>query len=271
MSLVGLFGRPYVDLSYLVEDARWQRVHEEICTGLAQVETTYTGGSLKWMGVAAPWTLGDAYADLGHVIEALPDDQWRRLVSLADEPERFDAERRAEYQFGDETDHPLNAAQARWLELRHGVYFPWKVVYHFVENQRWEDNHSGAGKDFGDEARSVFPETCALIADLPFTEVGRAVLFGLQSNDHATVHRDSEPGRALAAAQSINLCPAGNKRFYLCDAAQGSYTPVTARAYWFNDMDYHGVEPDPWFRYSIRVDGVFTPGFAADLARRLGR
>ena len=36
---------------------------------------------------------------------------------------------------------------------------------------------------------------------------------------------------------------------------------VDTRAYWFNDMDYHGVLADPFFRYSIRVDGVFAPGF----------
>ncbi len=37
--------------------------------------------------------------------------------------------------------------------------------------------------------------------------------------------------------------------------------------YWFNDMDWHGVEPDPFFRYSIRVDGVFEPGFLARVRR----
>jgi hypothetical protein len=45
---------------------------------------------------------------------------------------------------------------------------------------------------------------------------------------------------------------------------------ITAPIYWFNDMDYHGVEPDPFFRYSVRVDGIFTPAFLKDLRRRLG-
>jgi hypothetical protein len=39
--------------------------------------------------------------------------------------------------------------------------------------------------------------------------------------------------------------------------------------YWFNDMDYHGVLADPFFRYSLRVDGVFEPGFVRDLERRV--
>ena len=98
---------------------------------------------------------------------------------------------------------------------RHHVYFPWKVCYHLLENDRWEDKHSGAGKGFGDEAREVFPETVRYLEALPFTEIGRAVIFGLEPNDHAPLHRDTEPGQALAIAQSISLCPRGDKRFFL--------------------------------------------------------
>jgi Rieske 2Fe-2S family protein len=45
------------------------------------------------------------------------------------------------------------------------------------------------------------------------------------------------------------------------DADGGSKTVIDARAYWFNDMDYHGVDPAKRFRYSVRVDGVFEPDF----------
>ena len=44
---------------------------------------------------------------------------------------------------------------------------------------------------------------------------------------------------------------------------------VDRPAYWFNDMDYHGVLADPFFRYSIRVDGVFEPAFARAIERRM--
>ena len=39
-----------------------------------------------------------------------------------------------------------------------------------------------------------------------------------------------------------------------------------AAAVWFNDFDHHGVEAAPFFRYSLRVDGVFTDAFRARLA-----
>lgn len=272
--LWGLFGQPYCDLSDVLDLAPLDAIDAEVSRGLAQVETRYTGGTLKWMGVVAPWAMDDGYPDAMHVIEELPDDELETLVSLADDPASIDLSDRAGLRFGDETEHPFNRAQERWLSYRHGVYFPWKACYHLLENDRWEDKHSGAGKGFGDEAREVFPETVRFLESLPFTEIGRAVIFGLEPNDHAPLHRDTEPGAALKVAQSISLCPRGDKRFYLQNDERDEPLVVGARAYWFNDMDYHGVLDDPFFRYSIRVDGVFAPGFVERLrdgAARGGR
>lgn len=267
--LWGIWGKPFVDLSREIDTSAFAEIDREITLGLARVDTGYTGGSLKWMGVVAPWQVGDGYVDLMHAIRQMDRDEWDDLVSLADDPEAFDGERFREYTFGDETDHPLNLAQMRWLKMRHGVYFPWKVCYHLLENERWEDKHSGEGKAFSEEAREVFPRTVAFIESLPFTEIGRAVLFGVEANDHAPYHRDSEPGKAEGIAQSISFAPgARKKRFALRSGAEGEPLVVDAKVYWFNDMDWHGVEPDPYFRYSIRVDGVFDPDFLRELRRR---
>jgi hypothetical protein len=69
----------------------------------------------------------------------------------------------------------------------------------------------------------------------------------------------------------MTIVPAGNKRLYLMDPDEEQRLPVTPRAFWFNDMDWHGVEADPFFRYSIRVDGVFRPEFVARLRAGLCR
>jgi hypothetical protein len=266
-ALCGIWGKPYLDLSPFVNVEALPALAEEIPYALSQVEPAFTGGSLKWMGVTAPWVRDDPFLDYGHVIAGFSREEFERFVSLAAEPGVFDLDRQKEYTFGDETDHPLTLAQMRWLEYRHGVYFPWKVCYHLVENDRWEDKHSGEGKDFGEEARELFPKTVAYLEALPFREIGRAVLFGVLANDHAPAHRDSEPGKTLQIAQSISIDPSGNKRFYVCDPQHGSHTRVEAPVYWFNDMDYHGVEPAPFFQYSIRVDGTFEPEFLRELER----
>ena len=115
----------------------------------------------------------------------------------------------------------------------------------------------------------VFPKTVELIRSLPFREIGRVVIFGVESNDHAPLHRDTEPGKSLSVAQCISIDPRGNKQFYLQNNPDDEPLLVDARAYWFNDMDYHGVQAAPFFRYSIRVDGVFEPAFLRDVEVRM--
>jgi Rieske 2Fe-2S family protein len=257
--LFGIFGHPYADLSGLVDTSCFPELDEEIVCGLPLVEPSYTGGSLKWMGVTAPWVEDDGYVDYMQVIERFSPEELARFVSYGEPPEGFDAHRK--YRFGDETEHPLSFRQMLYLKYRYGVYFPWKVCYHLLENHAWEDKHSGEGKDFTEEARRIFPKTVAFVESLPFTEIGRCVLFGIEANDHAPAHRDSEPGKALSVAQSISFDPRGDKGFYLVDPKNEARTVVESRIYWFNDMDYHGVEPRPYFRYSIRVDGRFEADF----------
>ena len=270
-ALSGIWGEPYIDLSPFIDTSAFADLDDEIVYALSRVDVSYTGGSLKWMNVVAPWVQEDPYVDYGHVIERFSRDEFVRFVTLADDAEIFDVERRADYRFGDETDHPLTRAQMLYLKYRYGVYFPWKACYHLLENVRWEDKHSGAGKAFSQEAFREFPRTVAFILSLPFKEIGRCVVFGIEANDHAPLHRDSEPGKSLQIAQSISFAPRGDKRFVLADAGFTAMTPVKAPIYWFNDMDYHGVLADPFFRYSIRVDGVFEAAFLKSLEARSRR
>ncbi len=263
--LCGIWGNPYIDLSKVIDTGVFDDLDDEITLALPRAETSYTGGSLKWMGVVAPWAMEDGYVDYMHAIQNFSEEEFRRFVSLGPTPEEFDAKKRSEYSFGDETDHPLTKEQMLYLKVRHNVYFPWKVCYHLLENDRWDDKHSGEGKAFTPEARELFPKTVAFVESLPFREIGRCVLFGLEGNDHAPAHRDSEPGKALSIAQSISFEPRTGKRFYLVDPKNAARTYVESPIYWFNDADYHGVEAVPHFQYSIRVDGTLEPDFVEHL------
>jgi hypothetical protein len=135
----------------------------------------------------------------------------------------------------------------------------------------WDDKHSGAGKTFAPEAEAAFPQTLAFLRSLPFREIGRAVLFGVHSNDHAPFHRDSEPGSTLSVPQSISIYPDARKKLTLASEDGETRLAIDARLFWFNDMDYHGVEAAPEFRWSIRVDGVFEPAWLRDLERSVRR
>jgi hypothetical protein len=262
-----LLGRPFVDLEPYVDLDAMTALDDEICLGLAGVATDYTGGSHKSMGIVPPSAADDPDVDYGQVIAAMSRAELARFVALSDTPEAFDLDRRDEYEFGEERDWPLNRRQMRFLEYRYRVYFPWKVFYELIPNLRWEERASGDGKTFTDEARRVFPRTVALVERLPFTHLGRCNILGLQSHDHGTVHRDGED--EADAGHFFTLCPRGDKRLFLWDEEHEVRVPVHGRAYWFDDRNYHGVAADPFFRYSIRVDGVFEPAFLARLERDL--
>jgi hypothetical protein len=260
-----LLGGPYVDLEPYVDLAELAALDDEVCAGLSCVATDYTGGSHKSMGIVPPSAARAPDVDYGQVIAAMTRDQFARFVALSDTPGEIDVDRRDEYEFGEERAWPLSRRQMRFLEFRYGVYFPWKVFYELVPNLRWEERARADGKAFTGEARRFFARTIAFIERLPFTRIGRCNILGLQSHDHGTVHRDGED--EAEAGHFITLCPRGDKQLFLWDEERRLPIPVRGRAYWFDDRNYHGVAPDPFFRYSIRVDGVFEPDFLQRLRR----
>jgi hypothetical protein len=134
-----------------------------------------------------------------------------------------------------------------------------------IPNRWWDEKSSPAGKRFTRLARTFFPKTIAFVERLPFQSIGRCNIMGLTAGDHGTVHRDGVPEEKPRVDHFITFCPAPNKRLYLWDEEEQRKVPVTGRAYWFNDSDWHGVEADPFFRYSIRVDGTFAPELLAKL------
>jgi hypothetical protein len=260
-----LFGRPYLDLTRYLDAAALCGLDEEICAALSQLDTTYTGGSHKWMGIVPPSLGADAHADYGEVIAGMSRDQFAAFVALSDTPDEFDLDRQADYEFGEERDWALNKRQMHYLEYRYGVYFPWKVFYELIPNERWDERAHPEGKSFTDEARRLLPRTVAFVEALPFAQLGRCNLLGLRSHDHGTVHRDGHPSDPVG--HFITLCPRANKRLFLWDEQARREIFVEGQACWFDDYNYHGVAADPWFRYSIRVDGVFAPEFLASLHR----
>jgi hypothetical protein len=264
MALRGVFpGRPWVSLERFVDVEKLASLHDEICLALTQIPVDYTGGSHRSMGIMPPSRAAEAGVDYGEVIRALDDVEFATFRSLADDPRAIDVARRAELTFGEEREVPLSRRQMLWLKVRHKVYFPWKAYVELIPNGLWTEK--AIAKDWSRTARTFFPKTIRFVEALPFQHIGRCNVMGLEANDHGTIHRDGEPDEQSAPDHFVTFCPAGDKRLFLWDESKQEKTSVTGRAYWFNDFDYHGVEADPFFRYSLRVDGVFRPDFLAML------
>lgn len=254
-------GKPYVVLDDVLDLSPLEAIHEEVCLALTQVPADYTGGSHRSMGIMPPSRTKEALVDYGEVLEAMSSEDFATFAGLGDDPRAVaNAPRRA---IGEEREHPLTRRQMLWLESRFKVYFPWKVYVELIPNRYWGDK--ATPKDFSRIARTFFPQTIAFVKTLPFLHVGRCNVMGLRAHDHGTVHRDGDPAEQAEADQFVTFCPLGDKRLFLWDEETKQQTDVRGRAYWFNDFDYHGVDADPFFRYSIRVDGVFRPDFLESL------
>ena len=52
--LCGIWGEPYLDLREHIDTSSFGALDREISLGLCEISPSYTGGSLKWMGVVAP-------------------------------------------------------------------------------------------------------------------------------------------------------------------------------------------------------------------------
>lgn len=265
MALLGLWGRPFVDLAPLLDRGAMPALHEEICLGLSRVQTSRTGGSHRSMGIMPPSLSRDGRGDYGEVIASLTDAQFLVFASLGDPRDPIDVAKRNKLTFGEERQVQLTAAQMRWLELRHRVYFPWGLYYELMPNVSWTTKSSGKGKAFTREAQLYFPQTLAFIRSLPMEEIGSVKILGLLPHADGTVHRDGEPEDQRKPDEFITFCPAADKRLFLWDEEQKARTYAPSWAYWFNDFDYHGVAADPWLRYSIRVDGRFEEAFRREL------
>ncbi len=224
------------------------------------------------MGIMPPEREAEALSDYQEVIRGLDDAHFEVLRSLADQPARFPGRASAaDLEFGEERAVPLSHRQMLWLKMRFGVYFPWKVYAELIPNERWEDKGNARGKRFTRTAEALFPRTIAFVKSLPFRAIGRCNVMGLEAHDHGTVHRDGDPDPERRPDPFITFAPAaGRKRLFLYDAASRAETDVSGRAYWFNDHDYHGVRADPFFRYSIRVDGPFEASFLSRLNELAG-
>ena len=257
--LQGVFGRPFVALDDLLDLSSLDEIHDEVCLALARMPTSYTGGSHRSMGIMPKGCEAEALVDYQEVIRALDDD-----------PAALIGASRLELSFGEEREVPLSPSQMLWLKMRHRVYFPWKVYAELIPSARWEDK-AEPGKRFTRLAEALLPRTIAFVRRLPFVHVGRCNVMGLEAHDHGTVHRDGIPAPGRTPDPFLTFCPRGDKRLYVLDPSSGARVLVSGRAVWFNDHDYHGVLADPFFRYSIRVDGPFTPEFEQALAARYGR
>jgi len=98
-----------------------------------------------------------------------------------------------------------------------------------------------------------------------FSEIGRAVVFFNDQDQHCLMHRDRSDLNPVATPDNfiwINLFP-DRKQFYIYDGETGEEHPITSQVAWFDTENWHASKSSPFAAFSIRFDGVFTKEWKA--------
>lgn len=145
-----------------------------------------------------------------------------------------------------------------------GAVIPWFFAV-YLKRSGFFDKTKNTG--IYTENAELFPNVIKYVETLPFKNIGRILFFTTYPNAGVAIHRDSIVEEHKD--HNINLFFEGGWRpSFVWDEVKKEkiYLSQESKSYFFNNRDYHGVDPEPSFRYTLRVDGTFTD----DICEKLG-
>jgi hypothetical protein len=145
-----------------------------------------------------------------------------------------------------------------------GAVIPWFFALYLKHSNFSQKTNSSA--HWSDSAK-LFPNIINYVETLPFKHIGRILFFTTYPNAGVAIHRDSIVTEHKD--HNINLFFDGGWRpSFVWDEVNKEkiYLEKGAKSYFFNNRDYHGVDAEPRFRYTLRIDGTFTD----ELCEKLG-
>lgn len=150
-----------------------------------------------------------------------------------------------------------------------GAVIPWFFALYLKKNDFGKKT-----QDSGQwtESAKHFPLLKEYLKSLPFKTIGRVLFFTTYPQAGVAIHRDSIV--AEHSDHNINLFFNGGWRpsfIWNEKTKQKHYLEKQSTSYFFNNRDYHGVDPEPVFRYTLRVDGTFTDELCKQLELEQGK
>lgn len=190
-------------------------------------------------------------------------DSWSEMLRHLDIYDPTGIHKQALLEIANKSENPQQAMY-KYAYFAMGSVIPWFFACYLKKN-----DFSKKTKDTGEwtDNAKYFPNIVKYLDTLPFKEIGRVLFFTTYPHAGVTTHRDSVV--AEHKDHNINLFFDGGWRpSFVWDEIKREkiYLESGARSYFFNNRDYHGVDPEPVFRYTLRVDGTFTD----ELCEKLG-
>ena len=238
--LITINGQPYLKMDHLLTQEDADALDKEITFGLARTDNTVLSVGREYSrGDAAVEFYDTEYKDVAHAESELTDEEKFRMRSAG-----F---RYKQYQ--------------KYLKYAKGAYHPWSHAY-AVMDSKWHEQQEGKDKTIREETQKLFPKLIKWCYAVPiFKEIGRINIFGVDINQHITVHRDYDPRKLKDDHHILMVSPRGAKRSFMYDQKNNVKHYVHSRCYIFHDLNYHGVESSKQWQYNFRIDGKFTDEF----------
>lgn len=244
---VGRDRQPIVCMDEYIDHSQDDLLHIECCKGLARQQFTVPGG--MFYGGVPPATQEEFGGS----------DSWDTMLRELPkyDPTGMHQQAIQELLSGPEDEEFKKSCVWRYAYYALGAIIPWFfVVYLKLNNFATKTNDQNA--TWTNSAKH-FPNLVKYIETLPFESVGRVLFFTTYPNAPIATHRDSIVKEHKD--HNINLFfSGGDRKSYVFDPKTNEriYLPPGSRSYYFNNRDFHGVDPEPKFRYTLRVDGTFN-------------
>ena len=248
---VGKNRTPIINMDKYITHANDEELHLECCSGLAQVKDYGTGMLIG----ALPPHVTERFNGLTSWSEMLTSDWFKSI-----DHDRKHTKIISKLSVGPDGYSNVN----KYCYYALGSVIPWFFTYYLKTNDF--TTKSKEISEWKPEAYSLFPNVIEYIKTLPFKEIGRVLFFATYPGAGVVTHRDSPV--VEHSDHNINLFFGGGSRpNYVWDEIKDEkiYLQSGARSYFFNNRDYHGVDPETRFRYTLRIDGTFTNELCEEL------
>lgn len=244
MAILGLgpHKQPFSYLDDFIIEVDWKRLHDELSYGISQ---SLWHKKFVSSGVHPIWKENEITTTFMELADRLDDSQLALFKKLKTTDERIKFLTALTY-----TPHPFWLIFLRWNKRIEstGVYN--KAV---PEDCHWTED------------AVHFPYLREIIYTMPFTGIGRVMLFMTEANNSTVPHfdvltqqqRQEKPNDEFIWFNTKN----DSKSIYVLDEeTMSKHCPETDKKFiWFNEMDYHGTDSVPHFSFSVRIDGKFNP------------
>ena len=240
---VGKNGVPIVSMDQYIDHSNDDELHIECCKGLA---------------LANDYKMGAFYGGLPpeERVKFNMHDSWSEmLMHLQDYDPTGKHYQAIQEIINSVPDSQVLYAVYKYMYFAVGSVIPWFFALYLRKNDFFTKTENKA--EWTDDIK-YFPKLKKYIENLPMKNIGRVLFFTTYPNAGVVTHRDSVVEEHKD--HNINLFFSSYRPSFIWDEIKKEkvYLPKGSKSYFFNNRDYHGVDPEPVFRYTIRVDGTFT-------------